>query len=316
MAVITVIVPVYNTAAYLPACLESIRAQTHANLEILLIDDGSTDGSGEICNAFARRDCRFRVIHQENRGLSAARNAGLDAAQGQYISFVDSDDEIVPEMLEILLRELEKAGADMALCNLRRLPGGDTPMAPGVLNTAEFLERLLGEEAWYYVTVPNKLYTRALWRDLRFPEGYIHEDEAVIYELAARCRRIAIAAPALYFYRVRPGSITAGADIRHSDKLLAIARRNEFCRENRWQRGLDANCKRFTHTFWDFYMTFERNEKNLPYFRRMEAQLARVLPELLRSRAVSLRHKLYLIIIRLHPGLFFFLRNRKRRKTP
>lgn len=296
METISVIVPVYNTAPYLPECIRSILAQTHKNLEILLIDDGSTDGSGEICEAFARRDSRIRVFRQENRGPSAARNLGLDAARGQYISFVDSDDMMAPGMLGNLLKSLKESDADMALCNLLR-DGGPTPMKAALLGPEEFLETLLGPECWYYVTMPNRLCRREIWAGLRFPEGYLHEDEAVAYPLAARCRRIVLLEEALYFYRSRPGSIMEETGITHSDKLHFLAERIAFCRGRNWQRGLDANCLRFCHTFWEFYLGFTRNKENLKYFRRMESALGSCLRQLLRCRKISLRHKLYFLIL-------------------
>ena len=296
MDTISVIVPVYNTAPWLPGCIESIRRQTHKNLEILLIDDGSTDGSGEICENFARRDSRIRCIHQENRGLSAARNRGLDAARGQYISFVDSDDEIAPEMLEILAKHLKETDSDMALCNFLR-NGAPTPMKPAVLTPERYLETLLGPACWYCVTMPNRLCRREVWTGLRFPGGRIHEDEAVIYPLTARCRRIVLVEEALYFYRSRPGSITASADIAHADKLIFLAERIAFCRGRGWQRGLDANCLRFCHTFWEFYLGFPKSKENSEYFRRMEAALRSCIWELLCSPEISFRHKMYFLAV-------------------
>ena len=301
METVTVIVPVYNTAPYLSECVESIRRQSHENLEILLVDDGSTDGGGAICDEFAKVDRRIRVFHQENRGLSAARNRGLDAANGQYICFVDSDDTIGETMVEDLLNTLKSADADMALCNILR-NGRATPMPPEILGPDAYLEKLLGPEVWYYITMPNRLCRRELWDGLRFPEGFLHEDEAVIYPLAARCRRIAIRAEALYCYRTRPDSITARPGIAHSDKLRFLAERILFCRERNWRKGLDANCLRFCHTFWEFYLGFPENPK---YFRRMEDALKLCFWELFRSPAVSIRHKLYFIVVR-------FFRKRRR----
>lgn len=296
METISVIVPVYNTAPYLPECIGSICRQTHENLEIFLIDDGSTDGSGEICEDFARRDSRIRVIHQENRGLSAARNRGLDAARGQYISFVDSDDALAPEMLALLLGRLKETDSDMALCNFLR-GGAPTPMKPAVMTPEMYLETLLGPECWYYATMPNRLCRRAAWDGLRFPEGRIHEDEAVIYPLAARCRRIVLVKEALYFYRSRPGSITTSAGIAHSDRVSFLAERIAFCRRRGWQRGLDANCLRFCHTFWEFYLEFPKSAENSEYLKRMEIALGSCIRELLRSPEISLRHKLYFLAV-------------------
>ena len=294
METVSIIVPVYNTARYLAECVESIRCQSYENLEILLIDDGSTDESGTICEEFSGLDRRIRVIHQENRGLSAARNRGLDTASGQYICFVDSDDAIGETMVEDLRNTLKWSKADMALCNILR-NGGATPMPPEVLGPESYLEKLLEPEAWYYITMPNRLCRRELWDGLRFPEGYLHEDEAVIYPLAARCRRIAIRAEALYFYRTRPDSITARPGIAHSDKLRFLAERILFCRKRNWRKGLHANCLRFCHTFWEFYLGFSEDSK---YFRRMEDALKLCFRELLRSPAISARHKLYFTAVR------------------
>jgi len=301
METISVIVPVYNTAPYLPDCIRSVQRQTYKNLEILLIDDGSTDGSGALCDEFARQDSRIRVFHQENRGLSAARNRGLDAVQGQYISFVDSDDEITPQMLEILRDRLQETDSDMALCNFLR-NGTATALEPAVLGKDAYLETLLGPDCWYRVTMPNRLCRREIWDGLRFPTGYIHEDEAVSYPLAARCRRIVLVEEALYFYSSRPGSIMGRPGIAHSDKLRFLAERIAFCRRRGWQRGLDANCLRFCHTFWDFYLGYTENSENSQYFRRMEAALKSCLWELLRSPKISIRHKIYFLAVRVIPG--------------
>lgn len=317
MDTISVIIPVYQVKAYLSRCVGSVCAQTHKNLEIWLIDDGSTDGSGQLCDALAAGDSRIRVIHQENRGLSAARNAGLDRATGAYIAFVDADDWIGETMLETLLHTLKTTGADMALCNIRCEPGADTPMTSGCLSQGEFLDCLLGDQAWFYITVCNKLCWRAVWDGLRFPEGYIYEDEAVIYRVAARCRQVAVTDKVLYHYLRRPESITGrGFRVETTDKLYALADRIGFCGQMGWKTAWEANCLRFSHTFLEYYLAFPRAGAQLPYFRRMEQNLAAVLPQLLRSRQVRFRHKLYLSCIRVSPGLFFRLREWKRRILP
>lgn len=313
MELISVIVPVYNTALYLPECVESILAQTYENLELLLIDDGSTDGSGRLCDGFAARDPRVRVIHQRNRGLSAARNAGLDLSRGAYIAFADSDDWMERDMLARLYGTLQQTGADMALCGVRQTSGEETTMEDALLTREAFRDCLLQPEAWYYITVWNKLCRRELWEDLRFPVGYIHEDEAVIYDLAVRCHGIALVSASLYHYRRHPGSIMAGGGtIASTDKLLGIARRIELSRELGWKAAWEANCFRFSQVFLEYYTAWPR-EANLGYFRRMEAQLARALPDLLRCRRVWLRHKLYLLLIRWSPAVFLALRKQKRR---
>lgn len=305
MSKISVIVPVYNAGAYLKPCLDSILAQTHRDLEILLVDDGSTDGSGSVCDAYAAADSRVRVLHQENRGLSAARNAGLDAATGEFLAFADADDVLAPEMLERLLESI--ADADMAVCNIQRLsetgePGEICPIGDEILTGRVFGEKLLLPQAWFYVTVMNRLYRRELFDVLRFPEGIIHEDEAIVCDLAARCRRVVTVSRPLYGYRRTPGSITErGLRIQTTDKLTALSRRLNLCRELGWEKLTEATALRFCHTFLELYFYFDRAEHTKRYFLRMESALKEALPGILRAKCVSARHKCYLTMLTISP---------------
>lgn len=314
---ISVIIPVYNAGEFLMPCLDSVLAQTCRDLEILLIDDGSTDGSGAVCDAYGVKDSRVRVIHQENRGLSAARNAGLDAAAGDFISFVDADDVLAPEMLEVLLAAMENA--DMALCNIQRLsesgqPEEICPMEAGMLSGREFAQRLLLPQAWFYVTVMNRLYRRDLFRGLRFPEGFIHEDEAIVCDLAARCRRVAVISEPLYYYRRTPGSIMdRGLRIQTTDKLTALARRLVLCRRLGWDDLAEATAVRFCHTLFDLRFRFPRNRETERYYLRMEAALKTALGGILAAKGVSHRHKCYICLLRISPKGYEVLRTWKRK---
>lgn len=314
---ISVIVPVYNGEKYLRQCLDSIVTQTHRHLEIILVNDGSTDSSGGICGEYAARDDRIRVLHQENRGQSAARNTGLDTMTGEYVSFVDADDFIAPEMLEKLLTAME-TGADVSLCNIRRVsedgsPEGVCPIGDGRLPRQEFLRKLLAEQAWFYVSPVNKLYRKRIFEKLRFPEGFIYEDEAIIYPVAARCETIVTLSEALYYYRRVPDSTMGqGFRIQTTDKLYALAQRVILCREMGWAEAFKANAARYVHTFFDYYFHFPRSGKTERYFARMEQGLKRALPHLWRAKNVTFAHKIYLTLIRIHPKLYLFLRKLKR----
>lgn len=305
MATISVIVPTYNAGEYLKFCLDSILAQTHRDLEILLVDDGSTDGSGAVCDGYAKMDGRVRVIHQENRGPSAARNRGLDAATGAYIAFVDADDVLAPNMLEALLQAIREG--DMAICNTQRLsktgePGACCPIGEENMTGRAFAEKLLLPQAWFYVTVMNRLYRRELFAQLRFPEGFIHEDEAIVCQLAARCSRVVTVSKPLYFYRKTPGSIMElGLRIQTTDKLTALSQRLLLCRELGWTELAEATAVRFCHTFLELYFHFHREKTTETYFIRMEAALKAALPGILRARGVSFRHKCYFIMLAVSP---------------
>jgi glycosyltransferase involved in cell wall biosynthesis len=162
---ISVIIPVYKVEAYLTVCVESVLAQTYEQLEIILVDDGSPDNCPKICDEFAARDSRIRVIHKENGGLSSARNAGIDAARGEYLAFLDSDDLWTPVFLERLCRAAQETGADFAVCLFRRFRGDPPkelpePVAAEVLTRREAFECLFGVRNENMVVAPNKLYRR------------------------------------------------------------------------------------------------------------------------------------------------------------
>lgn len=218
---ISVIVPVYKVAPYVRQCIESIISQSYRDLEILLIDDGSPDECGEICEEYKKQDERIKVFHTENRGLSAARNLGLQNAEGDYVAFVDADDWLDPRMYETLAESLQKNGADICVCGYA---SGDREAVGkgGVYRGAEVLKALIDKKFNNFVW--NKLYRRALFRDIRFPEGMSYEDVVIMHRVAAGARAVAVIPDALYHYRVRADSITktytAGNLMDYADAAL------------------------------------------------------------------------------------------------
>lgn len=208
---ISVIIPVYNVKPYLRQCVESVFAQTFRNLEILLVDDGSTDGSGDLCEELSGLDGRVRVLHRENGGLSAARNTGIEASRGAFLYFLDSDDAISPVALAHLWTACIRTRADVAVGDFIRFSGGEIPQerlafSSRALGTEEALWRMLmnegfGHQAW------GKLFRRELWERLRFPEGLLYEDYAVIYDVMLGASKAAVVTDALYFYRMQADSI-------------------------------------------------------------------------------------------------------------
>lgn len=215
---ISVIIPVYKVEKWLEQCVESVQNQTYQNLEIILVDDGSPDRCGEICDQFARKDPRIRVIHKENGGLSDARNCGLDLAGGEYICFVDSDDYIEPAMLEVLYQEIKKTSACIAVCDYEYACDEledclENPMSKKrdleeeiVLTGREFMH-LKQSKPVFCVVVWNKLYHKEVWKNVRFPKGKIHEDEFVFHKIVYPCHRIVCVPYVGYHYRLRKNSI-------------------------------------------------------------------------------------------------------------
>lgn len=226
---ISIIVPVYRVESYLTACVESVLAQTYEQFELILVDDGSPDSCPRMCDEFAARDSRIRVIHKENGGLSSARNAGIDAAKGRYLAFLDSDDLWTPVFLERLYRAIDETGAELAVCLFRRFRGEPPMELPEAVPT-ELLTRREAFECFFnlrnenMVVAPNKLYRRELFASLRYPLGQIHEDEAVIHEIIGGTNTVAWVEEAHYLYREAPNSITTAA---FSLKRLDAARSKE-----------------------------------------------------------------------------------------
>ena len=231
--VISVVVPVYNVAAYLPACLDSILAQDYENLEILLIDDGSTDASGEICDEYARKDSRIRVIHQKNAGAAAAKNAGLRAATGKYLSFVDSDDYLEPGAYGYMVRVLEETGADAAQFAFREVyRNREEVRVPctkrEILDSKSYLCRF--PKDWTCALLWNKLYRRALYDGVFFEEGHKIDDEYFTYQGFLKPCRVACDGRVVYNYRKRSSGVMntpEAAERRIFDRLDAIEKRRE-----------------------------------------------------------------------------------------
>ena len=239
---ISVIVPVYKVEEYLERCVDSIINQTYKNLEIILVDDGSPDLCPVMCDKYAERDSRITVIHKENGGLSDARNFGIDAASGEYIAFVDSDDYINENYIEKLSEAMHKDNADISLCSLlvvdekgKKLStdiSNDSPLSNEVITGREVLERRYEFNGWYYVVVWNKLYKRDIFDTIRFPYGKVHEDEFVFHKIMYNCKRVSVINERLINYVRRDFSIMKTKNLTKTmDKSESLYNRLMFYRE-------------------------------------------------------------------------------------
>ncbi len=253
---ISVIVPIYNIEKYIYRCINSILNQTYENLEIILVNDGSTDMCPKICDEYQKRDSRICVIHKENGGLSSARNAGLDVAHGEYIAFIDGDDYIDPHMLENLYFELIKSQADFSVCNVqyvdeygeKLIQYPDDYLKYEVLDANEVFLKSLEQYGYYLVVVWNKLYKRALWNKYRFPETRYHEDEFSFHPVLEQCKKIVCIKEACYFYVQHEGSIMSIPSItKIFDALEAFIERMQF-----FQKSQMTDCLviQDIKTFW------------------------------------------------------------------
>lgn len=217
---ISIIIPIYGVEKYLERCLEAVIGQSYKNLEIILVDDGSPDRAGEICDGYAKRDNRIKVIHQENQGLAMARNSGLDVATGRYISFIDSDDFMSRRMIEYLYKSIKEQDADISICDFLKFEE-DASIKEQEKSYIGIQKKNIGsqEERIQYmfldkyvdsIIVWNKLYKRELWENVRFPKVRAYEDEAVLYKILDHADKIVYVEEKLYYYmQRRSGSITS-----------------------------------------------------------------------------------------------------------
>ena len=260
----SIIVPVYNSAATLQKCLDSILNQTFENYEVILINDGSTDASWNICQQYKSKDERFIILNQENSGPSQARNCGLEIANGDWICFVDSDDWISPKMYEIMLKHLKEKNADICACGIMTVyPDRKCPMnIQSVIGGAEKIFSLLYDDAAYPVSAWNKLYKRDCWKELRFPLGKICEDAFTTYKLIDKANLIVQITDPLYFYRIRKDSI-----------MTATFSHNRMDEEEAWRCNYEFISEHYpllANKAFDFYLqrvnklihTIPSSEKN------------------------------------------------------
>ena len=219
---VSVIVPVYNVEPYLYRCVDSLTGQTLTDIEIILVDDGSTDGCGRICDEYAAADPRVRVVHQENAGLSEARNAGIDRARADYLMFVDSDDWVEPDFCRIPFELAVKQRADLVIFQFRKRRNGKElrrhySIAEGPKTQEEALDIILWGAA---MAAWNKLYHRELFRNNRYPKGRVYEDVFLTPVLVHEARHIFYSSAVLYNLEYREGSITATNTADHAKDWL------------------------------------------------------------------------------------------------
>lgn len=256
MPLVSVIVPIYRTEPYLRKCLDSVLAQTERDLEVVLVDDGSPDGCPALCDEYAAKDGRIKVIHQPNGGRSAARNAGLAAATGRWIGFVDSDDWVEPDMYERLLAAAEAREAQIAVCGrVEEHDGTAETIAYGahdVLTTEQAIGEMLRDvEVRSYLC--DKLFQRELFEGIVFPEGRNYEDVAVVYRLFLRAERIAFVPDALYHYTFHGSNLVTDESLANRiDYWLAAKERFDVLAERypQYLRLLELDVMRVNLICW------------------------------------------------------------------
>ena len=312
MPKISVIVPVYQVEKYLERCVDSIRSQTFRDFECILVDDGSTDASGRMCDEYARREPNFSVIHKENGGLSSARNTAIPLAKGDYLCFLDSDDELHPRALELMVSALEETGADLVSAPLEEF---STPRA--LFPVLEQVQTTLLDQKDNFgricVTACGKLYRKEIFREIRYPEGKIYEDLHVYLKVLLQCRRIAVLDKALYYYYTNPASITRSNYLKH-DRFGEFQVREGYIGFFR-ERGLKEQMLLAQNDYLTFFL---RNffAVMLRYPQRREALKPEIavfrghLPQILRNPHVCRMRKVCAAGILVSPWLMYPLAKR------
>lgn len=236
-ALISIIIPVYKVEKYLEKCIQSVINQTYENLQIILVDDGSPDNCGKICDEYAKKDHRIEVIHKSNGGLSDARNKGLEIAKGEYIGFVDSDDYIEADMYEVLYNLLKQYNADVSICNFytvsqEKIAIKNADNGIKEYNRIEILKEILLDNniqsyAW------NKLYKRELFGEIKYPVGKKYEDIGTTFYLLEKCNKVVVTGKPEYYYINRQDSIVNNVtETTITDYIELIMQRYDYIEEN------------------------------------------------------------------------------------
>lgn len=303
---ISVVVPVYNVEHYLKKCVDSICHQTYRNLEIILVDDGSTDRSGSLCDEFATSDSRIRVIHKSNGGLSDARNAGMELASGEWWMFVDSDDYIAPDTAETLLLAAVENHCEIAVCNMMRIyeDGKQEPFYCPVTEPTIWA----GEQRFETLRQPsvcNKLFRADLFKGIRFPKGKFYEDTFVYHALAHRASRIALTGLSGYYYLSRRESILGQSQFtdRYFDYVEAIHERAMFLFNHGVSRYEEEACLSLYAAIVNSTKNIRKTPQNAEHFQKMWEWYELAYRNLMSSPDTSIKQKLRLFFLKYAPKI-------------
>jgi glycosyltransferase involved in cell wall biosynthesis len=311
---ISIIVPVYKVENYIEKCIESVLAQTFTNFELILVNDGSPDNCGNICDEYARLDKRIKVIHKENGGLSSARNAGLSKAKGKYIAFVDSDDFIHQSMYEILHGYGTKYASDIVICDYLDVYEGeiyDTEEYNPNFNeenytNIEALYQLYSKKGVQFVIACNKLYKRDLFNDLEYKEGVIHEDEFMAHRILFNSSKVTYLPIKLYYYLQRKdGIVRSQFNIKKLDAVNAYKDRVEFFRKiKQHELQIKAEYSYISLLFLYYFKVKGEIPNSYKELRVLKNDFRNSLRIFINNPYFSLKEKICWLLFVFHPSLF------------
>ena len=324
MPKISIIVPIYNVEQYLGTCINSILNQTFKDFELILVNDGSTDNSLEICKYYKKIDSRICIINKKNGGLSSARNAGLDIAKGEYIGFVDSDDYIHPQMYEILYNYIKKEEADISLCDFKKVKCYEKCESQkydeknldikSYCNT-QASEELFKEKAITFIVAWNKLYKRKLFNDNRYKLGKRYEDEFIIHRLLYQSTKVVYVPVELYFYLKRDNSIMSKSfSLKNLDALDAYMDRINFFKSCKEIILEEKSLFMYSQEFLIHYYLVKNNIYNCKkVLRHMKRQYLNFFPKIIKLNYFTIKEKLVLMSFCINANIYEYYMKKKGR---
>ena len=321
---VSVIIPVYNVSLYLEKCLNTVINQTYENTEIIVIDDGSTDNSGIICDEFAKKDNRIVVVHQSNMGLSGARNRGIKLSTGSYICCIDSDDYVSLDYIETLLNAVNSNNSDIAACgviycdnqeNIIRNQSVDKEM---ILSGDEQLKTMMLDDRKLSTAAWGKIYKKTLFNGVEYPVGKYHEDVYTTYKLLSKSKNTVVIPKAMYYYRQSPNSITHEVfNLKHLDSLDGCIERKKYL--DIYYPGLSrvASSTIAYSACKILEKMFKCNHTDKKIEARMSSEIRKNLINLLLVSECSFKTKVFAIISSMNVSIskgLYFLSNMKKSK--
>ncbi len=319
---ISIIVPIYNLESYIPQCIDSILSQSFTNFELILVNDGSTDNSGELCDEYARLDSRVRVIHKENGGIASSRNAGLEVARGEYIGFVDNDDYINKYMFEELFNNAIKHSSDTVVCDYLKVEE-DQFIDTEVFNSDYSLQNFSNKEALHFIyknmekdtfIYPwNKLYKRYLFDEIKYEHGNIYDDETIAHKLLYRSNKVTYIQSELYYYVKRKGSqINSPFSTKKFGRVYALKGREEFFRNKKESELHQKALKHYMEVFfWYYYMAKTNLTDVNKELKMLKRTFDNSIIHLLKLKDLSFRQKLMCVLFSINPAIYEFIRDAK-----
>ncbi|MGP4106328.1 glycosyltransferase family 2 protein [Virgibacillus sp. L01] len=317
---ISIIVPIYNLEHLLQKCVDSILTQTFVDFELILVDDGSTDRSGELCDEYANRDNRVKVIHKKNGGVASSRNAGLEIAAGNYIGFVDNDDYINKYMFERLYNKAIVHSSDIVVCDYKNVDETEL-LDPETINTDYKVQHFNNIEALNYIYINknkptfiypwNKLYKRDLFENIKYEDGNIYDDETVAHKLLYRSDKITYIHIELYYYVKRKGSmVNSPFHIKKFDRIYALKNREVFFREKKEFELQQKALMHYMETFfWYYYLAKSNLDGVDKELKELKCTFDKSLIHLFNHRAIGWKQKVMCALFSVNPSLFEVAKN-------